>query len=1556
MKMKNWFVVVLLALGWPILCHAQLNFPTSLRNELDLNPVDASAREVVVLIHGWTGESSVSAGYSRYDDSADAPEMYYLFNILKLKLAGSGRKLVTYHWEKDASTGLVDMNPLNGALVQDAIRNATTAANRAVSHGTHLAELLNDQAPDLRRVQFIAHSAGSWAARQAAIELLNLNPYVVVQVTLLDPYIPGAVPSPWTPTTTLVKGLMDDMIWISGSSRIYRLENYFADDSFTTAQFPTLGTQESFVWRSQDINQQVDHGATGIPGLHLWYDFHSGPLEFYGDTVSASILGNPVPLGLTTLTPSFITLGWYRSLTAESAFLPNITTSPQSQTANPGQSVTLNVVATSSQALTYQWYRNGSMLIGEEGSSYTFTASAGSPATYAVRVSNTTGPIFSEKAVVSVYASVPSISSVSPNTLPPSSSPQLLSIFGSNFKAPADPNPSKLIFYDPAGNPTPLRTPTYVNSGQLDYNATLPVTGTWKVKVVNGVAESLPYSFTVTSGTVQLTGLSITGPGTINENASGQFTAKAIFSDGTTPTVTASWSVSSGPASISSSGLLSASSVNANTTMTVTGSYSTGGITKTTTADVTIVDTGSGGGFELQQLIANANFASGSSGWTLSGNFQADSRFSTCRSCPGYAYLANADGSPGNNLSGTLSQSFTIPANAVEAALDFWHRTTTAETGGAIDRLNVRLRLANNSLVGLADIWNTDANASYGQRSVDLTAYKGQTVTLEFFGTTSASAPTTFRIDDVTLTVTVPTPPTPVSLVISGPSSVVEGGTGQYYATMIYSDGSSGTVSALTWGNNTPSVVSFTSGGLLTAGQVNQDTVVSIYTTANVNGQNYQAYKDVKIVDQPAFTSLAISGPTSMNENSARQFTATANFSDGSAQSVSANWSVSSGPGSISGSGLLTVGELTSDALTTLSASSTIGGTTRSATYQVLVLNTSVPPTLVSLNISGPSSVIENSTAQFTGIANFSDGSSQVVNPTWNLNSLVASVSQFGLFSSGEVSANTLVTLSASYSVGGITRNATNDVAIVDGVGLSSGPYEAKWAVPLNTFRVYASAPAQGGGMVLFGTFTGTITAGGQNLTANGAPSDFYGVKLNASNQVVWVRQFGGANEETVDSCAQHPAGGWAIAGTFQSTASIGGVSLVSVGNRDAYLARVDEDGNVLWAKRGGGSSIDYGKFAGVDGTGNCFLFGLFTTSATFTGGGVTLNATGTRFDIFVAKYSAAGDFLWAKSGGGPEYDDLYCAKVDTAGNAYIGGIFEKQATYGPYTMNVVGSLTDWDAFLAKFAPNGDVLWAKRFGQSVGDTGTESMNFIAPAADGTCFFGGLYQLAMLVDGQALPGRTSWTAFVGKVNSGGTVEWLRSIPAETMYEIGVYFAFSSSERGVTLSDGGLMVAGRYKGKLVIGSTTCTNASSSEYQFLAKFDGAGTAQWAITSGSAGLYYVDSVFPASGDRFRMLARASGQAVSFPGITPVSATAEDAVLVEFGSPENPPFINMTLVGDKVILTWPATSSGFALEWATNLPPSNWTSNSVVPVVVSGNLNVTNPISGPMKFFRLKK
>jgi hypothetical protein len=157
--------------------------------------------------------------------------------------------------------------------------------------------------------------------------------------------------------------------------------------------------------------------------------------------------------------------------------------------------------------------------------------------------------------------------------------------------------------------------------------------------VLNGNSESLPFGFTVASVNAQLTGLSISGPASVSKNASFQYAATAVYSDGTSSTVTpSSWALNSGaPGSISSSGLLSAGNVSANTPVTITATYTLNGITKTANYNINIV-TGSTT-YTLQELISNGTFTNGSAGWSLTGNFQANTTYTVYNNEHGYAIL-----------------------------------------------------------------------------------------------------------------------------------------------------------------------------------------------------------------------------------------------------------------------------------------------------------------------------------------------------------------------------------------------------------------------------------------------------------------------------------------------------------------------------------------------------------------------------------------------------------------------------------------------------------------------------------------------------------------------------------------------------------------------------------------------------------------------------------------------------------------------------------------------------------------------------------------------------
>jgi hypothetical protein len=199
------------------------------------------------------------------------------------------------------------------------------------------------------------------------------------------------------------------------------------------------------------------------------------------------------------------------------------------------------------------------------------------------------------------------------------------------------------------------------------------------------------------------------------------------------------------------SGWTAANCTLANATATSTNCTMTGTGTATVSAQFTSTTSGE------SELIINGSFASGSTGWVRSGNLFADSRFAVCRSCPGYAYLSNSDGSAGSNLVGTLYQAVTIPSNATSTTLTFWYSIMTQEvtTTTAYDVLFVSIQdLTTGSPAEVVELSNLNSTSSYAKFTANLVGFAGHTVWLHFVGSTDGAKPTVFRIDDASVKVT----------------------------------------------------------------------------------------------------------------------------------------------------------------------------------------------------------------------------------------------------------------------------------------------------------------------------------------------------------------------------------------------------------------------------------------------------------------------------------------------------------------------------------------------------------------------------------------------------------------------------------------------------------------------------------------------------------------------------------------------------------------------------------------------------------------------------------
>jgi len=152
------------------------------------------------------------------------------------------------------------------------------------------------------------------------------------------------------------------------------------------------------------------------------------------------------------------------------------------------------------------------------------------------------------------------------------------------------------------------------------------------------------------------------------------------------------------------------------------------------------------------QLIVNPGFENGANAapWTLTAGVINNSSSEPPHSGAWDAWL---DGY-GTTHTDTASQTVTIPSTATTATLTFWLHIDTAETTTttAFDVLSVQV-ISSGTTTTLGTFSNLNKAAGYIQRSFNVIAFKGKTVTIRFSGTEDTSLQTSFVIDDVNLNV-----------------------------------------------------------------------------------------------------------------------------------------------------------------------------------------------------------------------------------------------------------------------------------------------------------------------------------------------------------------------------------------------------------------------------------------------------------------------------------------------------------------------------------------------------------------------------------------------------------------------------------------------------------------------------------------------------------------------------------------------------------------------------------------------------------------------------------
>jgi len=307
-------------------------------------------------------------------------------------------------------------------------------------------------------------------------------------------------------------------------------------------------------------------------------------------------------------------------------------------------------------------------------------------------------------------------------------------------------------------------------------------------------------------------------------------------------------------------------------------------------------------------------------------------------------------------------------------------------------------------------------------------------------------------------------------------------------------------------------------------------------------------------------------------------------------------------------------------------------------------------------------------------------------------------------------------------------------------------------------------------GNSLIQTADGGYAIAGTTTSFGAGLSDAYLVKLDANGNLQWTKTIGGKEFEDGYSLIQTADGGYAIAGATNS---------FGAGGYDVYVVKLDANGNLQWTKTIGGKKEDVGLMSLIQ-----------TSDGGYAIAGATNSFGAGNGDVYVVKLDANGKLQWTKTIGGPG-DEIGFSLIQTSdgGYAIAGSTFSFGAG-------------DEDVYVVKLDANGNLQWTKTIGGPKREWGSS----LTQTADG---------------GYAIAGTTTSfgaggeDVYVIKLDASGNLQWTKTIGGK------------KEDAGISLiqtSDGGYAIAGYTK----------SFGAGGEDVYVVKLDADGKLQWTKTIG--------------------------------------------------------------------------------------------------------------------------
>ncbi len=290
---------------------------------------------------------------------------------------------------------------------------------------------------------------------------------------------------------------------------------------------------------------------------------------------------------------------------------------------------------------------------------------------------------------------------------------------------------------------------------------------------------------------------------------------------------------------------------------------------------------------------------------------------------------------------------------------------------------------------------------------------------------------------------------------------------------------------------------------------------------------------------------------------------------------------------------------------------------------------------------------------------------------------------------------------------------------------------------------------------------------------------DAYLIRIDANGDTLWTKTYGGVDWDYAYSVKQTTDDGFIVVG--------GSKSFSSGGDYDVYLIKTDADGDTLWTRTYGGTDIEYGSSVQLTSDGGYIIIG------------VTMSFGAGDRDFYLLKTDANGDILWTQTYGGTDSDEGYSVQLTSDGGYILVG---ETCSYGVPAGTA-------DVWLIKTDADGTSLWSQTYGGAYTDFGSS----VQLTSDGGY---------IIAAGTWSYGAGNTDAYLIKTDADGNSLWTQTY-GNTMYDT----AYSIQQT----ADGGYIFTGDY------GYADYTNDV-----WIVKTDVSGNIIWEETYGEAGGWNYD------------------------------------------------------------------------------------------------------------------